>query len=298
MARKRSNSIEFGEPVIAGVISQTNQDTWSSSENVDSPSRRHIDPASLTPKQLERILKNRDAAKNSRERQRTYVEQLERGNSQLLGQTADLRSRVLSLELEKRALSSEITQLRSDFNQLKDFLLNNSKRKESVNADQLVDERLSPSASSPSLTQSQSYLTPQMSLRPTEQSAKRVLQASPSPSTSIEAGQNFYLGRYLATNEQLSARKHCGMKRDLIGRGSARRRLVGASEACWTRRSFHTKNVINQKCIQMRSNRPGRVINSKTEITVRRLTFSSTWSHRYLTDLVNQLIIRYQPTKN
>jgi len=85
--------------------------------------RRRIDPTELTPKQLDRVMKNRQAAQASRDRKRAYVTELEASRDRLEEEARELRVRVRDLEQEKDQLADEVCQLRGDFEELKKMML-------------------------------------------------------------------------------------------------------------------------------------------------------------------------------
>lgn len=101
--------------------------------------RRHIDPSELTPKQLERVMKNRQAAQASRERKRAYVTELEASRDRLQSEALELRVRVNVLEKEKSCLSNQVSQLKAEFEELKALFL--SSKTQVTDSSMLVSHR-------------------------------------------------------------------------------------------------------------------------------------------------------------
>lgn len=160
--------------------------------------RRHIDPSELTPKQLDRVLKNRQAAQASRERKRAYVAELESSRDLLQAEASELRSRVQVLELEKSALANQVSQLKSEFEELKTLLL-----LQSTNPMQGVPKALA------GVLDRSSFGSPTanpMTLHPTDPPAITVLHATPSPS--IKQVDHHLLGSCRLTQVPLSEWNH------------------------------------------------------------------------------------------
>lgn len=151
-------------------------------------SRRPVDPSKLTPKQMERVLKNRQAAQASRERKRAYVTDLEQSRDYYQKEANELRHRVLVLEKDKSRLANEVDTLRSEFDELRRLLLSRQPIDESkffrentarLNEKDVVvnDENVDGSR----LLDHKG--TEGMNLRPTAHPAKKELYATSSPST-------------------------------------------------------------------------------------------------------------------
>lgn len=153
--------------------------------------RRNVNPDELTVKQLERVLKNRQAAQASRERKRTYVSELEASRDLLQAEAVELRSRVQVLEQEKSALSSQVSHLKAEFEELKAFILSDPKGLAGV----LDKSIVFPSSASPAAA---------LALRPTDPPAINVLYAASSPS--IKLADHPFLGSCRLTQLPLSAR--------------------------------------------------------------------------------------------
>lgn len=160
--------------------------------------RRHIDPSELTPKQLDRVLKNRQAAQASRERKRAYVSELEASRDLLQVEAVELRSRVHTLELEKSALASQVSQLKNEFEELKALLFLQSPCPGVPKALAGVLDRRPPGSANASADH--------MALHPTDSPAKFVLHAAPSPL--IKQVDHQILGSRRLTLLPLSARNH------------------------------------------------------------------------------------------
>ncbi len=152
--------------------------------------RRHVDPTELTPKQLERVLKNRQAAQASRERKRAYVTEVEESRDRLQEEANELLVRVNTLEREKTALHDQVNQLKSEFAELRALFLSRT------------------SSSLPLELNDSTSAVPQegrMSHRPTDHPAKSVLTSTTSPSIRFD---HSFLGRRRLTVMPLSARPH------------------------------------------------------------------------------------------
>lgn len=179
-----------------------------------SPRRRLVDPSGLTPKQLDRVLKNRQAAQASRDRKRTYVTELEASNDRLKTEARDLRTRVHVLEREKVSLSGEVSQLKTEFDQLRALLLARLNSPTQPAADELVDEQQQqqhspthvapgPEPQLPAATHRALASAAGLALRPADSPATRVHRAGSSPSIRLA---DHLLGARRDTNQQLPAR--------------------------------------------------------------------------------------------
>lgn len=159
--------------------------------------RRRIDPTELTPKQLDRVMKNRQAAQASRDRKRAYVTELEASRDRLEEEARELRVRVRDLEQEKDQLADEVCQLRGDFEELKKMMLCQLDPKEQAG---LLDRLRAPRAG----------VVPcggMVSSRMTDSLAMNcVLQAAASPS--VKDSDHPHLGCRLLTLLPLSIRAH------------------------------------------------------------------------------------------
>lgn len=307
---------------------------WRSSEDTRtgchvSIRRRRIDSTELTPKQLTRIMKNRQAAQASRDRKKNYVTELEASKEQLETEAVTLRHRVEILETEKCSLSSQVCQLKSEFEQLRALILG---RNASFSADQLVDEQLL--SNKPSVPQSPSSsvveLDIRMDLRPTATPATTVPPATSSPSIIIVDHQPT-LGSRRATMPPLSVQNHClrtlQPQRHMLTGRMARRLLAlrqqlqsrkqklafAASVAPLTLRLLKARQrnqttrprtgsltpTFTDNPRLKRSFGSTTTLLPRTRLRIRQMqrsAKSSTWSRRMsISDLMNLLISKYQP---
>lgn len=173
--------------------------------------RRQIDPTELTPKQLNRVLKNRQAAQASRERKRAYVDELEESRERLQAEATELRTRVQSLERDKAALASQVDQLKCEFDDLRALLLGRlgPKAAEGVEASGLLSHTAAPAAGEGRGLARDDDLFPsdacfRMTDRPTANPATNVRGAS---LPLINSDRSFLGGRRAAMPP--SARHHC-----------------------------------------------------------------------------------------
>ncbi|KAG2185554.1 hypothetical protein INT44_002347 [Umbelopsis vinacea] len=104
-----------------------------SAANADSPSSdspsEHINPKKRKhtledkdQKQRERILRNRAAAQDSRDRKRRYISNLETDNQQLKEQNEELNKRLQSVETENEVLSAQLRMFVTQLSQVQDQL--------------------------------------------------------------------------------------------------------------------------------------------------------------------------------
>lgn len=183
--------------------------------------RRHIDPSELTPKQLDRVLKNRQAAQASRERKRAYVTELEESRDLLEEEAAQLRERVMVLEGERSVLADEVSLLRAEFAELKNILLSTTS---SADLQLPVRSHLSSVPSVPCVPTTHSlapFRATRMGPCPTAKPAINVLHAAFSPFICTEADNIIHrddlnLESRRLTQLPLSKQNHCvaGSERD------------------------------------------------------------------------------------
>jgi hypothetical protein len=262
-------------------------------------SRRPVDPSKLTPKQMERVLKNRQAAQASRERKRAYVTDLEQSRDYYQKEANELRQRVVVLEKDKSRLANEVDTLRSEFDELRRLLLCRQPIDESkffrestakVN-EKDVDVNDENDDGSRLLDHKG---TEGMNLRPTAQPAKNELHAASSPS----ALRGHLLGAAgRLSTMPLSARKHysgpAGYQtppRHLLHRRSQHQASLPAPLT----RSLLLRRQISRssKCLKTSSGsttiRPMRIRRGNAQI------HSLTWQQRMtISGLVNSLIHKY-----
>jgi len=336
-SKKRQHSSEAedqedtqGSGLCEGWHGETNSE--SKAECHVSIRQRQVDTAVLNQKQLARIASNRQAAQTSRNRQKAYVSELEFSNVQLQAEASDLRTRVRVLEHEKGELFSEVSHLKSEFDQLRALLLARISMS-TPSPEHLVNEQVkttsNPTSTSPTAAFSSQRLSTgtRMTLHPTALSATiPVLHATPSPS--IKLVDQHHLGRCRATNPlPLSGRNHC-MPELMRWASIQQQRLqmqrhrmkntdtqMGCDLAPLTRRLLNlplAKRIIGSTMGQATESiwktfsgqRVARSRNIQMR-KVRQTALSSTWStpaaptpsrrRLSLADLMNQLITKYQP---
>jgi hypothetical protein len=290
--------------------------------------RRLVDPSTLSPKQLDRVMKNRQAAQASRDRKKAYVTQLEASNDRLKTEARDLRTRVHVLEQEKDCLSDEVSQLKSEFDQLRALLLARLQAPTPA-SDDLVDERHSPShvapVSPPAEHRARGGSISGIALRPADSPATRVHFTGSSPSVRIA---DHLLGARHVTNQQLPSRSQqpaiphrTSVPRQrfsvpvmrLMQLNHLYRQGHMASVAPLTRHLLSTRQAKAKNKRRQTGGTPGRVQRQQQQMMKmgssfgprRRLTIqryrhtnlSSTWTPRRmsLSDLMNLLISKYQP---
>lgn len=288
--------------------------------------RRVVDPSSLTPKQLDRVMKNRQAAQASRDRKKAYVTQLEASNNRLKTEAHDLRTRVHVLEKEKDCLSGEVSQLKSEFEQLRALLLARLQAPIPA-AEELVDERHSSAHAAPLNPVVEGYrahgLASDAALRPADTPATRVYRPGSSPSIRIA---DHLLGARRVTTQQLPSRSQqqpATMNQRVSVRPQQLRFSVPVMRLMQLNRLYRqgrmasvaplTRHLLRsrrQEKAKQRRRQTGQQQQSMLKMgsslgTRRRLTMrqarhtniSSTWTPRRmsLSDLMNMLISKYQP---
>lgn len=124
--RCRTNNVKQTDELDGEVV----EDGLASPESLEKAQQQHVtltrrpvDPTQLTPKQIERVLKNRQAAQASRERKRAYVTELEESRDRLRMEAQELRQRVVILERDKSKLMNEVDTLRAEFDELRRLLI-------------------------------------------------------------------------------------------------------------------------------------------------------------------------------
>jgi len=264
--------------------------------------RRQVDMAELNPKQLQRVLKNRQSAQSSRDRHKAYVAQLEAARDKLTEEASDLRVRVNVLETEKKSLSNEVTQLKTEFEELRALLV---RRLSGPSAEQLVHE--------PQPTPVEALDggdKARMALRPADQLATPLSLPSSLPSIKL-VDQHTHLGGGKSINKPLPARLHCARRpHHQLPSPSARRflvscvapltlRLLEARKRKQAGSSTLTSRPLHHRLRGSKTSTSGAGMNSRrfTRKTKPSSLHTSTWKARQtkLSKLMHFLISKYQP---
>ncbi|KAI8353825.1 hypothetical protein B0O80DRAFT_372194, partial [Mortierella sp. GBAus27b] len=80
--------------------------------------RAQADPSEKEAKALQRVLRNRAAAQESRDKKRKYVSEIEASNEQLQHENTQLLKRLKTVESDNVALSQRLEALTAQFAQM------------------------------------------------------------------------------------------------------------------------------------------------------------------------------------
>ncbi|KAG0261766.1 hypothetical protein DFQ27_002774 [Actinomortierella ambigua] len=103
-------------------IPSTPSSTSTSTTSSTGPRKRSQDPADKEARARERVLRNRAAAQESRDKKRKYVAEIEESNAHLQQENSQLQKRLKTVEEDNQALSKRLEALTAQFEKMQQQL--------------------------------------------------------------------------------------------------------------------------------------------------------------------------------